>query len=328
MTIIFITPSSKGGVSDYADRARVSAKGVSVIDLKIETHKNINLEILSNKSIFLQYSGYGYAKRGAPLWLLKTLQEEKENFKTLGIFFHELYATGPPWGSAFWLSPVQKHIARRLAELSDFWITNREGSAQWLRQFAGDKPHAVLPVFSNVGEMPEYSFVRAPKIVVFGSAALRTATYLAAGNALFTWAREQGLEIHDIGPAINDIAVLKSLQAARVVLHGRLANEEVSRQLSDVSFGILAYPLDYVAKSGVFAAYCAHGVCPVLISTNFPAADGLVANKHYLAGLPVSIELGWDIKKIGSTAWEWYQLHNVKTHLFTIKSLFRDAGTA
>ena len=247
------------------------------------------------------------------------LKTERPRIKSVGIFFHELYASGPPWGSAFWLSPVQKHIARRLAELSDFWITNREGSAQWLRPFAGDKPHAVLPVFSNVGEMPAYSPVRVPKIVVFGGAALRMATYRAAGNALFVWAQAQGLEIHDMGPAISDPVILKSLQDARVVQHGRIAKEEVSSQLSDASLGILAYSVDYVAKSGVFAAYCAHGVCPLLISKHYASSDGLITGSNYLPGLPLlNQKISYD-KTIGIAAWEWYQGHCVSVHVNTIR---------
>lgn len=312
-----------GGVEDYVDVCLMNDSQSRKLGVVKQTgyQKSLPAQCL------LHYSGYGYSKRGAPLWLLNKVQTDRPGIKTFGVFFHELYASGPLWGSAFWLSPVQKHIACRLAKLSDFWITNREGSAQWLRPFAGDKPHAVLPVFSNVGEMPAYSSVRLPKVVVFGSQALRVATYRAAGNALFAWAHAKSLEIHDIGPAINDRAIFKSLQDACVVQHGRLSVADVSTQLANASFGIIAYPIDYVAKSGVFAAYCSHGICPILISEKFTNADGLLKGINYFSELNFDVELDINFKKIGNAAWQWYQSHNVITHVSTIKRLLDEAST-
>ena len=213
-------------------------------------------------------------------------KRRREHIKTLGIFFHELYAFGPPWSSSFWLSPMQRHIARRLAEVSDFWMTSREGSAQWLRQYAGDKPHAVLPVFSTIGEPDSIAQARSPRIVVFGSAGLRRATYQAAGDKLFAWAKQASLEIHDIGAPITDAQLAVTLRANGVIQHGRLGDEAIRRLMQDALFGLLAYPVEYVAKSSVFAAYCAHGICPLLISNNYAQADGLEAGRHYLPGVP------------------------------------------
>jgi hypothetical protein len=312
----------RGGVSDYVD---VCLEHDSEHE-KLSLEKKTALHTPLSDQCLLHYSGYGYANRGTPLWLLNKVKTDRPHIKTLGIFFHELYAFGPPSGSAFWLSPVQRHIVRRLAEISDFWVTNREGSAQWLRQFASNKPHAVLPVFSNVGEMPAYIPERAPKIVVFGGAGLRTSTYRAAGEALFSWAREQELELHDIGPPVDDPVLSASLQGAGVVQHGRLEPEEVSKQLSNALFGILAYPVDYVAKSGVFAAYCAHGMCPVLISKRHEPVDGLVTGNHYLAGLPVGAIQHSIVQNIGSASWDWYQPHRAMAHLATLKRLLREVG--
>ncbi|MBC7489307.1 MAG: hypothetical protein H7240_04280 [Glaciimonas sp.] len=320
--LIHVHAPNPGGVTDYVDLCAVFDFGREKFAIKKQMAFNRPLPELC----VLHYSGYGYAKRGAPLWLLNKAQADRPNIKIFGVFFHELYAFGPPWKSAFWVSPLQRRIARRLAEMSDFWITNREGSARWLRRFAGEKPHAVLPVFSNVGETPVYSNERIPKIVVFGSASLRMATYRAAGEALFSWAHEQGLELHDIGPTIDDSVLVQALHGAGVVLHGRLEAAEVSKQLSNAMFGVLAYPLDYVAKSGVFAAYCAHGVCPILISKSFAPADGLTEGNHYIAGLPVQAMQLSAAKDIGSAAWSWYQPHQIMAHVNILKQLLNEAG--
>ncbi|MBC7489956.1 MAG: hypothetical protein H7240_08345 [Glaciimonas sp.] len=327
--ITLIIPRGRGGVADYTDKL-ITNLAAEKMAVALVWHADLENDLvrssLSSECLYLQYSGYGYAKRGAPLWLLNKLQIDRPSIKTLGVFFHELYAFGPPWGSAFWLSPAQRHIARRVVEISDFWITSREGSAQWLRRFSGKKPHAVLPVFSNVGEMQAYSSERAPKIVVFGSAGLRMATYRAVGEALFSWARDRGLELHDIGPAIDQPSISAILKRAGVIEHGRLESAEVSKILADAAFGILSYPVDYVAKSGVFAAYCAHGVCPILVSKHYAPSDRLMMGTHYLAGLPLGAIQHSMVRNIGSAAWNWYQPHRIIAHVDTLKRLLSEAG--
>jgi hypothetical protein len=324
MTITLITPPGHGGVRDFADKLvenTATSQATTVFTWQQGTEHTPVEKALSSDCVYLQYSGYGYAKRGAPLWLLKQLEIHRPQIKTLGIYFHELYAFGPPWGSAFWLSPLQRHITQRLAELSDFWVTNREESAEWLSRFAGEKPYATLPVFSNVGEIPYYSIQRSQKVVVFGGAALRLKTYQETGDKLFIWARQQGLEIHDIGPIITDPLLANRLAAESVVVHGRLPEIEVSSLLADAMFGLVVYPTEFVAKSGVFAAYCAHGVCPVLISKLYPETDGLIPNQHYLAGLLEKLNLFPTANTIGQSAWQWYQLHNVTVHMQTLQKL-------
>lgn len=318
MDLTFITSSGQGGVKDFADKlvGNLPAEHTASVFAWQQESADAIIELKElYECLYLQYVGYGFAKRGAPLWLLKQLQTNRPQIKTFGVFFHELYAFGPPWGSAFWLSPVQRHIARRLAELSDFWITNCDGSAQWLRRFADDKPHAVIPVFSNVGEIPAYSGFRLPKIVVFGGNHLRMKTYRAGGDALFAWAKRQGLEIHDIGPAIKDSFMAKRLSAEGVIVHGRLPEAEISLLLADAMFGLVVYPVDHVAKSGVFAAYSSHGVCPVLISKQYPTADGLIQNQHYLAGIPDTDCTASMAANIGLAAWNWYQPHRLTSHV-------------
>lgn len=310
-SITHVCPIAMGGVSDYVDVSIQNQPGATKLPLNQELAKSVSL----SGNVLLHLSGYGFQKRGAPLWLLNKLRADRANIKTLGVFFHELYAFGPPWSSAFWLSPVQRYIARHIAELSDYWLTNREDSAVWLRRFAADKPHSVLPVFSNVGEMPSYASKRLPRVVVFGGAALRAATYHAAGDALFKWVRLQGLELHDIGPMMNDQMLNDALNKAGAVIHGKLDAHEVSDILAEASFGLVFYKAHEVAKSGVFAAYCAHGVCPILISPEYSPASGLKAMASYLPGIPFRSHSLHVIERIGCEAWSWYQTHKVEQHV-------------
>lgn len=317
--ITHICAVSQGGVSDYADICSQRQPGAIMLALNKEMAASMSL----SGDVILHYVGYGYTKRGAPLWLLKKLEAERSNIKTLGVYFHELYAFGAPWSSAFWFSPIQRHIARRIVELSDFWITNRNESALWLKRFASNKPHAVLPVFSNVGEMPLYLAKRLSRIVVFGGSALREETYRAAGDKLFSWAHTSGLEIHDIGPLIKDKAINDGLVKAGAIIHGYMDTKAISMFLSNALFGVVKYPVEYVAKSGVFAAYAAHGVCPVLISDNEVISDGLVAGKHYLYDIPSGNVNKTIIQSIGKSVWDWYQSHSVDSHISVQLSLLR-----
>ena len=68
--------------------------------------------------------------------------------------FHELYASGRPWQSAFWLSPLQKHIARSILNLSSLAITPTDLYRKRLSRWRKDSAIKItaMPVFSNVGE--------------------------------------------------------------------------------------------------------------------------------------------------------------------------------
>lgn len=316
--INFVVPSlKKGGVYDFACRLQEVFGEPNGRLVHLFRGNLADWIIEPDDSVVLQLSGYGFDKRGAPLWLLKEIEGRRRHIKSFGVFFHELYAFGPPWSSSFWLSPVQRHIARRLAEMSDFWMTSRYGSAQWLERFAGDKPHAVLPVFSTIGEPDDLAQARLPRVIVFGSPGLRQLTYQAAGDKLFTWAKQAALEIHDIGAPVADQQLLATLRSNGVALHGHLLDREIRHAMASAMLGLLAYPVEYAAKSSVFAAYAAHGLCPVLISKNYVPADGLVVNDHYLPGVPDNSVI-FDAASVGQRAWEWYQPHNILSHVDAI----------
>ncbi|MHB8210560.1 MAG: hypothetical protein ACYDDP_04370 [Acidithiobacillus sp.] len=321
--IHFITPDVQGGVYDFA-RILQAEIGPDIVHLVPLSVGNTGAwQILAGDSVVLQMSGYGFSKRGAPLWLLREMEMRRHEIKRFGVFFHELYAFGPPWKSAFWVSPAQRHVVRRLAEMSDFWMTNREGSAQWLRQHAGHKPHAVLPIFSTVGELQSLPPARKNSLVVFGSAGLRTVTYRTAGRDLFQWASQQSLEIHDIGSPVTDTQVMDALTANSVIQHGRLEAGNISDLMRDALFGIIAYPVDYVAKSSVFAAYCAHGLCPVVLSKGYAPSDGLLAGQHYLPGVPTGIVDEDKAQQLGASAWGVYHSHGAACHVVALEALLR-----
>lgn len=317
--ITIVTPAGNGGVRDYACvlKRGLTDRGhrVEIFGWSRDNLQGLDEYIERSDCIYVQYSGYGFAGRGAPLWMVSYLSKRRSEIRRLGVFFHELYAFGPAWRSEFWLSPLQRHAAARLARLSDFWLTNRELSSRWLAQNAAGTPNATLPVFSNVGELAVHSPLRSRKVVIFGSSPRRHKAYVEAGLPLFEWAERHGLELHDVGEPVGDAALAARLNRHGVKRHGRIEVEQVHELLSDAMFGIAACPVEYVAKSGVFAAYCAHGIAPVLISQTRAPCDGLEVDVHYLRpSIFDSAEL-IDPSACGRAALRWYSEHAIDQHL-------------
>ena len=315
--LVTLIPPGGGGVRDYAETV---AQHIRTRLLAVTP--DTPLADYGDGDILLHFSGYGYQARGVPGWLVKRLRQLKSEHRTIGIFFHELFASGPPWRSAFWLHVAQRKVAMDLAQLADFWITNRQGSANWLEARAPNALHACLPICSNVGE-PDLPAQRDPaKVIVFGGAGSRAQAYRDMDEQFWGWCRMGALEVHDIGPPLDPHLHQQLRQARAIHWHGALPAREVSRHLAEASYGVLSYPTPFVAKSGIFAAYCAHGMCPVLLASDFSAHDGLRANEHYAAGVP-ALSAGLDARRIGAEARNWYRPHRLEAHLEALRSLLQ-----
>ncbi|RZL88613.1 MAG: hypothetical protein EOP82_22365 [Variovorax sp.] len=315
-TSISIIPPGTGGVRDYA-----SLVGSSLHSPLMELTPATDTSALSGDFLLLHFSGYGFQKRGVPVWLVRRMRELRTQFGALGVVFHELYASGPPWRSAFWLHGYQKRIAKQLLGLSDFWVSNNEESARWLLGKGLPKAHRVLPVFSNVGEPPPAESERRPELIVFGSVGIRTMVYEWADGEVFRCARRNGLQIHDIGPSMQDGVLQQRLADEGVVARGKLPAEQVSAAMSTARYGAVAYPTHCVCKSGVFAAYAAHGLCPILLSKDYATHDGLEANIHYAAGFDAADASVTDPNAVSREVRRWYEPHSVKAHAAALSAL-------
>ncbi|MCS3662055.1 hypothetical protein [Salinibacter ruber] len=261
--------------------------------------------------VLLEYSGYGYAKRGAPRWLERGLSRVcGEVDIPLITVFHELYATGPPWSSAFWLSILQKHVVRQLARRSTATLTNRPDSASWLRKTTDNVHHR--PIFSNVGELsslPSWKR-RNPRAVVFGGTG-KEALYAKHGSELKTLLDAAGIsELMDIGPR-PDQKLLTPLDGIEVDVRGFVDHQEVSDHLQKSRLGLLCRNPEALTKSGSLMAYMSHGV-PSFIAMrhgtqpNPHLEDGI----HYLSlkeALKATKASDNDLSEIGRRGHDWYQ---------------------
>jgi hypothetical protein len=280
-------------------------------------------------AVLLHYVGYGYAKRGAPIWLTRaiTLSQSSLQYR-LGVVFHELYATGKPWQSSYWLSGVQKLLAARLARQCDGALLTREGNRQWLARagaLAG-KALIVLPVPSTVGEPDDVlPFMRRdPTLVVWGSAAVKREVYGRYWPRVLSYCRRLGIIcIADVGASGDKYPDDSTI---RVDKHGLLPAAAMSRILGGSRFGMVVYPASFLAKSSIFAACAAHGVVPlVLDDSGSDAADGLVAGTHF-SQLAVTAKPEDSLEDIAGAARVWYSGHRVAHHAAAIRTLFQGAS--
>jgi hypothetical protein len=277
-------------------------------------------------SVVLHYSGYGYGQRGLCFWLLDQIRSVRERHRgtlRLVVVFHELYASGPPWRSAFWLTPAQAWLAARLAGAADALWTNSEHHANWLRgKVPGRVPLEVRPVFSNVGEpdrLPAWAD-RLPQAVVFGSASTRQRAFDAL-HAHEGVLRRIGVEaIVEVGPGAASTRSTSTLQHHHF---GRLDTNALSQLLLASQIGLLDYPSTVLGKSGVLAAYAAHGCAVLNTRPCGPNADGLVAGSDYLAGQSLVVSDSANLEAMSSRLCAWYAGHRLTQQASELLALSR-----
>ena len=282
----------------------------------LETLRGFEQEPEARQVVLLHYVNYGYAERGCPYWLIRGIQEWRRSAPRarLVTMFHELYASGPPWRSSYWLSPVQRHLARELYSISDYSVTNRELSRQWL--VGNRKPTetgvTVMPVFSTLGEPAKMTGwgQRSRRLVVAGRSGEPQRAYGRFQQRLIQACRELGIdEIVDIGARFSPVPV--QVGGIRVTALGHLAQPEASTILAGARAGFLDYPSDYLGKSTVFAAYAAHGLVPVVSWRRGEEEAGLKEGANYWISDSATPAPG-DFESIARRAHAWYTDHRLE----------------
>jgi hypothetical protein len=273
--------------------------------------------------IILHYVNYGYQKRGVPFNLPPILHRLRRwcggRFVTI---FHELYASAPPWQSAFWLQPWQKSLARNIARMSDLCIVSSEPLRDVLQRLAPGKLISVHPVFSTLGEpalLPAHFAKRDPhRWVIFGGThlverSLRTfISRMAAIPRSFFPHELLVLGGQDNGAVRSELDKLSDVQSQYLPA---IELEAGSAVLSSVTFGWIDYfrqpnvPTSAILKSGSFAAYCAHGVIPVMPAAGAPVAlqDDPLPGLYFVGQKQNSLPFESELSKISRETYEWYQ---------------------
>ena len=269
--------------------------------------------------ILLHLSGYGYQRKGTPFWLAKGLERwRRGNPNTpLVTIFHEIHATGAVTGSAFWLAPFQRQIARRILRISTAAVTTmaRYGAMldTWTRR--GQPPISVCPVFSTIGEsdVDALPMRRAPILAVFGRGNMAETLYGRDRSVLEAFIVREKIEaIIDIGK--RPTPVPEVVAGIPVEPLGEAPAATIRSRLIAARFGMMHYNADFLAKSSIFAAYCAFGVIPVCLSESDGSIDGVQPGKTYLklgaASLPMVLDPS-TLDTLQAAAHEWYMPHSL-----------------
>ena len=308
------------GNSTWQGAAEIEGFSVSQIT---DSSANILVNVLSNyhssSPVLLHYVGYGYAQRGCPVWLVDGLQRWKGLYpkSNLVTMFHEISASGPPWTSAFWLSSLQKDLAAQLTKLSDRCITSKQLYADIITQISQGKHNQVpfLPVFSNIGEpdkLPPDLSERQQRLVIFGGVANRARVYNQSQRILdYVCQRLNIQEIYDIG---TPTGITPSFIGKVPILEiGEQPANKVSDILANSIAGFSDYNPDFLAKSTIFAAYCAYRLLAINAKGSVAIIDGIEAGKHYWVPDINRNDLGdqFNWQTIADNSFDWYQKHNL-----------------
>jgi hypothetical protein len=349
LQIVPKTPASFDGVGDYAltlarklrllfdcetiFAARDCARATNADGFEVrpfETEGTTQFSGAEFDHVILHYVNYGYQARGIPFGLVPIARDLRHNcrggFLTI---FHELYASGPPWKSAFWLRPLQKRIARRLAELSEVCVVSSEAMLRDLVRLASNAQGIVHPVLSNFGEpdlSPDQFVQRDPhRWTICGGTAL-------IERSLKSFRKIMNRIPEGIAPRQlfvfggNDSSTVRSLLlelGIQTDYRPRIASADASSILSASSFLWLDYfdrpdvPMEFVLKSTAFAAACAHGVVPI-----FPHRSSAISIEVDRLPGPFFIEADSselpavdDRATVAERFYGWYQRHASSDHL-------------
>jgi hypothetical protein len=210
----------------------------------------------------------------------------------------------------------QQRALRKIIAQCGIIVTNIERQAEWLRRASrrlGSAPVELMPVFSTVGEAiaPTSSGQRRPVMVVFGLAGTRQLAYrqLATVRDLLSTLGIQ--EILDVGPDCNHPPKVSGIPVNRV---GSLPAENLPAVFSQARFGFVHHPWFCLAKSSVFAAYCAHGTIPVLAADSPEEADGIREGVHTISQRTAGTLRGSGWETCSRAAWSWYMGHRLHVH--------------
>lgn len=221
--------------------------------------------------LLLHYTSYSYSKEGLPWWLPGVLHRFKASGGRVVCFFHELYAKGRFPNKTWMGSWLQKRIFRQILALSDAAITSNEGYLEEIR--SNNTKHCPLvltAIGSNVGELNALVplATRSRRLVIFGLWVTRLRLYERHMEVIKKLVELLQIdEIADVGNIDDPAPMLKQAKSElgeRMKIYGRLPASELSALLADSMVGIANYNYSLRSKSGVVAAYQAHGVPCVL----------------------------------------------------------------
>ena len=275
--------------------------------------------------VILHYVNYGYQKRGLPFSLLPILHRVRESYRgRFLVILHELFASGPPWKSEFWLQPLQKKIARDVARLADARLVSSESMRQTFEELVPGLDIVVHPVPSAFGE-PVINPVQLRErdnhrwLICGGTELIERSlrSFLRIAGAIPANVAPRNLVV--LGGMENSRVrqLLKTLPDIDSKYFSAVSPEAASQILSTCAFAWLDYFTagranpDLLLKSSSFANVCAHAVVCVTPHAMAPISleGDLLPGPFAIARGEVKMPSGSDRPDVARAIYDWYHRH-------------------
>lgn len=331
-------PPEINGLGDYAIKlgATFEIQGISIfyigLDQNIQpllsnyfcisTAKNSLLNILKKNNctnLLINYSGYGYQRKGLPFWLLNSIRAANKDGIRLFVVFHELYASTKTYTSLlFFTSSIQKMIYQSIARLSSHIFCTNERMLFLVKKEL-PKLEATIhytPLFSNITIPNQYINLsqRKKQAVIFGTIGRRKKVYEKIELINIILLNIGIIEIIDIGDLFeSNYQITSSIPIKHI---GRVSNEDVAGYLLESQIGIIDYRSDLLGKSGIFAAYAGNGLA--IINTNsdyYPPYDNIYEDEVFCKLVNTKENV---LITLSKNAFNWYQTRTVEQTSSTI----------
>ena len=220
----------------------------------------------SSTPIVLEFTPLSYSRYGLNCVLLtKVLLWRLKGCRVI-TYFHELpFPNGMGLKKQLAVS-LQQVYCLFLAAVSAHSLVNQQQGRRWLQLLCGSHRLSFLPTCSNVGESDSVATPanRPLQVVVFGSPGKRRHAHALVAS-LGGYRRLFGANVNviDIGEPLD----LPWELVSEVNVLGSLPSTEIQVHLLASRFGFFYAEPNQFSKSGVYAAYCAHGVIPIMANT-------------------------------------------------------------
>lgn len=316
-------PGAHDAVGDHAATLAAKLQTRLACETAFMTADMLEAKRTTFDHVILHYVNYGYHPRGVPRRLLSILRELRGRTAKFITIFHELYASSPPWRSAFWLRRAQMRIARDIAQLSDDCIVTNEITRAQLLQLAPSARVSIHPVFSNFGE-PELSREQIAARVSHRWAICGGTAAIVRALQSFSLQHHRlrrdiaAKHLHIVGGTENDDVrkLIVDLAPIQIDYRPNVSADDASNILRECSFAWFDYfhganvPGPVILKSSAFAAACAHAVVPV-----FPHPVSRIA-----AELPETFSISnlssaSERAHLAAQFYDWYKQHASSDHL-------------